>query len=96
MKKIRHLSAKDLYLLGACYTLEESPEKKLKLRSGLIECGNHNLAELVYLLYLFQDDETAWERWKQELSCLLGSERKIDIYGNEDVYAWIIRYCVPE
>lgn len=94
MKKIRHLSAKDLYLLGACYTLEESPEKKLKLRSGLIECGNHNLAELVYLLYLFQDDETAWERWKQELSCLLGSKRKIDIYGNEDVYAWTIRYCV--
>ncbi len=94
MKKIQNMSEKDLYLLGACYILEESPEKKLKLRSGLIERGDYELAEMVYLLYLFQDDEAAWDGWKHELSRLLGSDRKIDIYGNEDLYAWIIQYCV--
>lgn len=93
MKKIWNMSAKDLYLLGACYILEESPEKKLKLRSGLMERGGYELAELVYLLYLFQDDEAAWDGWKHELSRLLGSDRKIDIYGNEDLYAWTVRYC---
>ncbi len=93
MKKIWNMSAKDLYLLGACYTLEESPEKKLKLRSGLIERGDYDLAELVYLLYSFQDDEAAWDGWKHELLRLLGSDREIDIYENEDLYAWIIRYC---
>lgn len=93
MKKIWNMSANDLYLHGACYILEESPEKKLKLRSGLMERGGYELAELVYLLYLFQDDEAAWDGWKHELSRLLGSDRKIDIYGNEDLYAWTVRYC---
>lgn len=93
MKKIWNISAKDLYLLGACYILEESPEKKLKLRSGLMERGGYELSEMVYLLYLFQDDEAAWDGWKHELSRLLGSDRKIDIYGNEDLYAWTVRYC---
>ena len=93
MKKIWNMSAKDLYLLGACYILEESPEKKLKLRSGLMERGGYELSEMVYLLYLFQDDEAAWDGWKHELSRLLGSDRKIDIYGNEDLYAWTVRYC---
>ena len=93
MKKIWNMSANDLYLHGAGYILEESPEKKLKLRSGLMERGGYELAELVYLLYLFQDDEAAWDGWKHELSRLLGSDRKIDIYGNEDLYAWTVRYC---
>ena len=58
-----------------------------------MERGGYELSEMVYLLYLFQDDEAAWDGWKHELSRLLGSDRKIDIYGNEDLYAWTVRYC---
>ncbi|MFR0985260.1 MAG: hypothetical protein ACLSFZ_00640 [Frisingicoccus sp.] len=46
--------------------------------------------ELVYLLSVFEKE--GWEKWKDSLVLMLGSKRTIEVYGNQDLYSWVINH----
>lgn len=89
IQKVRKEAQKDLICKGALLFLEENPEKKGAIRKELWEYPWNSVMELLFLMSIFKED--GWERWKNSLMTMLGKQRQMEVYGNEGMYAWVIR-----
>ena len=87
LKEIRTLAEKDLYLEGACYALEESADRMLRLQEKIQKKQVKNAAQAVYFLSLLP--ETSWEYQAGILAAKLSGSDKLAVFGNEGLYEWI-------
>ena len=87
LKEIRTLAEKDLYLEGACYALEESADRMLRLQEEIQKKQVKNAAQAVYFLSLLP--ETSWEYQAGILAAKLSGSDKPAVFGNEGLYEWI-------
>lgn len=92
LSSIKKAAKSDVYLLGACYLLEESAQKKLEFRTELLERDYTDLTELLYCFYLFRDEPSLLGARKEKLAEMIGTKRNFTIYGNEELFAWLINY----
>ena len=91
IRKIAALSDTDIYLKGALYQLKKGEPNTRELADSLTQASYINTEELVFVISLFDDFEQAFTVFKPQLIHLLGSERSIDVVGNEGIYCWLIK-----
>lgn len=92
LTSIRKDAESDVYMLGACYILEDFQPKKMELRAKVMEHNCQNISELLYCYYLLYDEASFQKAHYAELAEFLANKRDFSIYGNEELYAWVIRF----
>jgi len=93
MRKITKLADADLYLKGALFKLVDKKDS-LELRSELENIASTctKTEELLFIVSLYGDFARCFEVYKPHLNRMLGTERSIDIAGNEKIFCWIINH----
>ena len=92
LRKITGLAETDLYLKGALYQLNKDEACAQEMFVALQQVTHTKTEELIFALSLFDDYEQTFTVFKPQLICLLGSERTIEISGNENIFCWMMKY----
>lgn len=91
ISKIRSFAKKDLYLSGILYLLTKKEKEKEDLFQFLLFYPYQKTHEIIFSLYILQNENAAWETLSLKLAEFLGKKRSLSWYGNLDLLAWVIQ-----
>ena len=78
---------KDPYILGIRYLVEE--KRKKELYESFISYPFERIEEILFAISILPEDDRLWEKVKKQLNICLGEQRRISVYENSEVYAWL-------
>ncbi len=91
MRRITRLSDGDIYLKGAIYLMNRYEPGAEVSFGELVQAPFTRTEEIIFVASLFGDICQAIEALKPRLVSLLGTARTMSVFGNINVYAWLIR-----
>ena len=93
-KAFRDRGKPDCYLLAARYLLEEKEKKQAY--EELLKYPWEKVEEILFALSVLPGDEMLWEQVKTRLNECLGTQRRLEVYGDSELYLWIVDHCAPK
>lgn len=79
----------DLYLMASRYLVEDG--SKRELYQAFLAYPYEGISELLFALSILPEDNAFWEKIKSKLNLALGSKRTVSVYGDVEVYIWLVQ-----
>jgi len=95
LKKVRKAAAGDIYLTGALYLLSEGQSGAGEYETALRQAQYGKTEEILFAMSLFPNTEEYFLHFKPLLLHLLGKKRSILVFGNINLFVWLISRIQP-
>lgn len=91
MNRVRALASEDIFLKGALLKLTDRNTEKMQLEEELRQYKPKSTQEFVYLQSVLQAASNENDLDMDQCIRFFGSERTIEAYGNQRVFAWMLQ-----